>query len=114
MHILPVAGNHLPRMATPDPCTVTSLASRQLLELLTAALHVPSLHAAHMVAAGTLLPQARGPQVDAALMQPLLNGRRAVTSLCCGSAMPCCAVLCCLVLILCCTVLCCACPEAQT
>ena len=61
-------------MASPDPCTVTSLAARQLLELLAAALHVPSLHAAHMAAAGTLPPQAKSPQVEAALMQPLLNG----------------------------------------
>lgn len=63
----------------PDPCTVTTLASRQLLELLAAVLHVPSLHAAHVAATPALMQplaaQIKGPQVEAALMQPLLAGQ---------------------------------------
>ena len=69
------AEGHLPEAVTPDPCTVTSLASRQLLELLAAVLHVPSLHAAHVTATPALAAQIKGPQVEAALMQPLLAGQ---------------------------------------
>ncbi|KAL0053110.1 hypothetical protein WJX82_000994 [Trebouxia sp. C0006] len=69
---------HLPEVVTPDPCTVTTFASRQLLELLAAVLHVPSLHAAHLTATGTLLPQTKGPQVEAAFLQPLLSGCKAL------------------------------------
>ena len=65
---------HLPEMQGPDPCTVTSFASRQLLELLAAVLHVPSLHAAHVASTPALAAQIKGPQVEAALMQPLLAG----------------------------------------
>jgi hypothetical protein len=68
------AEGHLPEVVTPDPCTVTTFASRQLLELLAAVLHVPSLHAAHLTATGTLPPQTKGPQVEAAFLQPLLSG----------------------------------------
>lgn len=69
------AEGHLPAAAAPDPCTVTTLASRQLLELLAAVLHVPSLHAAHVAATPALAAQIKGPQVEAALMQPLLAGQ---------------------------------------
>ena len=69
------AEGHLPEVAGPDPCTVTTLASRQLLELLAAVLHVPSLHAAHVAATPALAAQIKGPQVEAALMQPLLAGQ---------------------------------------
>ena len=69
------AEGHLPEVNAPDPCTVTTLASRQLLELLAAALHVPSLHAAHVTAVPALASQIKGPQVEAALMQPLLAGQ---------------------------------------
>lgn len=69
------AEGHLPAAVLPDPCTVTTLASRQLLELLAAVLHVPSLHAAHVAATPALAAQIKGPQVEAALMQPLLAGQ---------------------------------------
>ncbi|KAL0034398.1 hypothetical protein WJX79_000220 [Trebouxia sp. C0005] len=69
---------HLPEVVTPDPCTVTTFASRQVLELLAAVLHVPSLHAAHLTATGTLPPQTKGPQVEAAFLQPLLLGCKAL------------------------------------
>ncbi|KAL3150414.1 hypothetical protein ABBQ32_000252 [Trebouxia sp. C0010 RCD-2024] len=71
---------HLPEVVGPDPCTVTALASRQLLELLAAVLHVPSLHAAHVTATPALAAQIKGPQVEAALMQPLLAGCKALLS----------------------------------
>ena len=68
------AEGHLPEVPGPDPCTVTTFASRQLLELLAAVLHVPSLHAAHVASTPALAAQIKGPQVEAALMQPLLAG----------------------------------------
>lgn len=68
------AEGHLPEVLTPDPCTVTTFASRQLLELVAAVLHVPSLHAAHLTATATLPAQTKGPQVEAAFLQPLLTG----------------------------------------
>lgn len=69
------AEGHLPEAVAPDSCTVTSLGSRQLLELMAAVLHVPSLHAAHVAATPALAAQIKGPQVEAALMQPLLAGQ---------------------------------------
>ena len=68
------AEGYLPEVASPDPCTVTTLTSRQLLELLAAALHVPAIHTAHVVASGTLPSQTKGPQMESVWLQPLVSG----------------------------------------
>lgn len=70
-----LAEGHLPEVVSADPCTVTIFASRQLLELIAAVLHVPSVHAAHLSANGSLPAHTTAPQVEAAFLQPLLAGQ---------------------------------------
>ena len=69
------AEGHLPALVNADPSTVASFESRQLLELLAAVLHVPSLHAAQLMATGALPPQYTAPQIESAFMSTLLTGQ---------------------------------------